>query len=447
MTLNKEMRDRVLEVGFVLIFFTIAFTWAVLQPYNTAPDEAMRYLIPKFIYQHGRLPRGDDPAIRSNIWGISYGFLPYGAGIVSALFMKIISVFNNSARALLLAARMASVLWGVGTVILTIKTAKCLFQSASSRWLNIVLIGMLPQFVFLCTYVNNDSFAIFSTAVMLYAWVIGPKSQWDRRSRTILAIGVSACALSYYNAYGMILCSIIYYCGTSGLFTKDQAKRKKEIGKILYIIFLVALLAGWWFIRNLILYKGDLLGMQAEQVCAEMFAADKYKPSNRLTLQRQGMSLITMSLHTKWAADTYHSFVGVFGVMSIHMKEWVYDAYFLLFAVSAIGTMLKIGGMLLKKKIFSHRELLFHSMMIFAIILPVILSIYYSYTSDYQPQGRYIMPMLLPFMYYIVIGFTYVVNTFMKDEKKQNYAVAFLAVGIPFVTILVFATTVLPLYV
>ena len=43
--------------------------------------------------------------------------------------------------------------------------------------------------------------------------------------------------------------------------------------------------------------------------------------------------------------------------------------------------------------------------MLLSVLIPMGLCIYYSYTSDYQPQGRYIMPMLIPFMYYTALGF------------------------------------------
>ena len=37
-------------------------------------------------------------------------------------------------------------------------------------------------------------------------------------------------------------------------------------------------------------------------------------------------------------------------------------------------------------------------------MLPVILALYYSYTFDFQPQGRYYLPMVIPFMYFLTIG-------------------------------------------
>ena len=42
-----------------------------------------------------------------------------------------------------------------------------------------------------------------------------------------------------------------------------------------------------------------------------------------------------------------------------------------------------------------------------AVLLPNIMNIWYSYSNDYQPQGRYSMPMLVPFMYYVARGIGY----------------------------------------
>ncbi len=36
---------------------------------------------------------------------------------------------------------------------------------------------------------------------------------------------------------------------------------------------------------------------------------------------------------------------------------------------------------------------------------PNILNAYYSYASDYQPQGRYSLPMMIPLTYFMVMGY------------------------------------------
>ena len=38
------------------------------------------------------------------------------------------------------------------------------------------------------------------------------------------------------------------------------------------------------------------------------------------------------------------------------------------------------------------------------MFMPTFLTIYYSYTTDYQHQGRYLLPALIPLMYYVVKG-------------------------------------------
>ena len=55
-----------------------------------------------------------------------------------------------------------------------------------------------------------------------------------------------------------------------------------------------------------------------------------------------------------------------------------------------------------------------------SIIIPILLSMYYSYASDFQPQGRYIMGIIVPFTYFLVTGIQAVLEKFIKSEKIRN---------------------------
>ena len=110
-TVKKEY---LLTSGILVLLFGFYLLWAVTQPFNSAPDEYMRYQIPEFIYQHGTLPNGGDPSIRNPIWGISYAFTPILSYIISAGFMKMTSLFTTDPFALLMSARMVSILCCVG---------------------------------------------------------------------------------------------------------------------------------------------------------------------------------------------------------------------------------------------------------------------------------------------------------------------------------------------
>ena len=43
-----------------------------------------------------------------------------------------------------------------------------------------------------------------------------------------------------------------------------------------------------------------------------------------------------------------------------------------------------------------RQKAVFNWGMLFAAIIPVVLNFYHSYCVDYQPQGRYILPGLVP---------------------------------------------------
>ena len=51
------------------------------------------------------------------------------------------------------------------------------------------------------------------------------------------------------------------------------------------------------------------------------------------------------------------------------------------------------------------------------MIIPNILNAYYSYASDYQPQGRYSLPMIVPLTYFMVMGYG---NLLMYRSKRGN---------------------------
>ena len=91
MNLNKVKikRDIIIEITFLSAVFVLYALWAVLIPFGDCPDEPFRYKIPDYIYQFGKLPKGDDPYIMDESWGLSYGFTPILSYIFSGIFIKV----------------------------------------------------------------------------------------------------------------------------------------------------------------------------------------------------------------------------------------------------------------------------------------------------------------------------------------------------------------------
>ena len=123
-------------------------------------------------------------------------------------------------------ARMADVLFVTGAVYFVVKASGKLFPkekySKEVRWLFAALAGFMPQAIFMGTYVNTDSLALLAAAMILYAWASYLTEDWTWKNCILLAVGMAVCALSYYNAYGWILCSFFFFCFTV-LLCREEA--------------------------------------------------------------------------------------------------------------------------------------------------------------------------------------------------------------------------------
>ena len=132
------MMDEVLEkckkhkqlilIIFLLGLFCYYLIWTVSQPYNSCPDEGMKWDICKYIYKHNSIPDGRDESIRNQMWGISYAFQPILTYMICAMFMKIASIFTTNQFALVVSARLVSTISMTLAIYFVIKIADKLFK-------------------------------------------------------------------------------------------------------------------------------------------------------------------------------------------------------------------------------------------------------------------------------------------------------------------------------
>lgn len=452
---KKEINEKTEIFIFVFLAFILLTTWAMTQPFDSGPDEQMRYDVADYIYKHhGALPRGDDPTIRNEVWGISYAYYPVVSYMVSALFMRIFRLFADPGYSIFKIARMADVLFVTGAVYFVVKASGKLFPkekySKEVRWLFAALAGFMPQAIFMGTYVNTDSLALLATAMILYAWASYLTEDWTWKNCILLAVGMAVCALSYYNAYGWILCSFFFFCFTVLLCREEAFSQRVRFlfsrGAVIAAVILV--LCGWWFIRNAVLYNGDFLGRKACAECAEKYAQKDYRPSRYPTPEKLGWNWKDIILYQdpgwyhNWILTVCVSFIGTFGQMEIYMPYTVSKLYMLFFAVGIISVFFVKETFDLRKKMYVaqrkavgndrwkiktkvisrewNKEGIFHLMMVFLIMIPVFLFLYYVYYSDNQPQGRYLMPALYPLMYFVTLGWNNILTKTVKNEKVRS---------------------------
>lgn len=419
---KKIFQPNLLFYGAVL--FSV-LTFALLQPFGDPPDEVNRYKVAQFICNYGKLPTGEEFEVAIGGYGGSYAFQPILPYMIQGILMRFLSLFTDDNLALLLCARLVNVLFGVIMAVYVRKLATLLFSDQTTGWLFCFLIMFLPQNLFLHSYVNTDSMASMAGAMILYASVSGWKSGWRLSDCITLSVGIIFCALSYYNAYGLIVTAILIFL-FSHLESPDGQKlsvnRNRLLKRGILISVIVLLGIGWWFIRNYKIHDGDFLGLRARTENAIRTALPQYNPATRVTVAASGVSLTDMLFHTDFLYFLWNSFVARFGPMTIptlpFLYIWYYRIYWFgwLFCLIPFRYVRKIplsSTNLSRSSVSAQHSLrqetvsrlLFHSAMLLSVLITMGLCIYYSYTSDYQPQGRYIMPMLIPFMYFITLGF------------------------------------------
>lgn len=481
--MKSKIRPMLPELLFLAALFVFLFLWAVVQPFDTSPDERMRYDIVKYLVEYGKLPHGGDPAIRDASWGISYAFNPILAYMLMAVFVKIAAFFTDQLQTLVMAARMVNIFLGCGTAFLLLRLGRYLF-GRWKKWLFVVLSMFLPGTLFVFSYVNSDGLALFSTVLILLFWVRAMEESWSWKNCAGLAVGLSICALSYYNAYGVILASVFFFVLDILVFRGKQYQiNEMKLSRAaflfqrgLVIAAIAAALAGWWFVRSYVIYDGDILGMKTSSLYSQMYAVEELKPSNRYIIANTGMTVRDMFFYVpgnwehNWLLTVAVSFVGTFGYMDVFMPYWLSKCYFLVFGLGLAGILFTFRrtffprirqSWTMKKQIGSQTlkircsqtdtglrvKSLFHICLASTAVIPMGLLIYYAYYSDFQAQGRYLLPGLPALMYFVTLGLCNILEKIVKKERTRQCVCLALCILLAAAAVFTYGTVIWPHYV
>lgn len=455
--LKKTDMERIICSVYFAGFTVMAVVMALCQPHVdfvsevpvSPPDEYFRMLIPKFICGHGTLPTGLEEEVRITGCGFSYGLynvLPY---IIQGYVMRFVNLFTDSQLALLYAGRMVNVVFGVLMAWVVWLLGRRIFRDDRFRWLFCFAVMYLPENLFVHTYINTDSCCLLSTAMILYALVCAYQEGFRYKNSLWLGAGIILCALSYYNAYGYILCSMLLFVGyyvrkNEGRWGLDW-RRMLKYGIFISIVVLTG--AGWWFVRTYFVLDGDILGLKTKEQLALLYALEETSPLN--TYYAKGISVYRMLKENQFFQCLYDSFIAAFGSLCIRGNRWTYLSYKLLFGAGILGW---AAGWIFDKDMrkINGRQIFFHCNMFLCALLPLVIMIHYAYTMNYQHQGRYILPSLIPIMYYTVRGIEHLAGLELKGRRLPAWTVdagvafaLFIAAGSAFFMVFVQA---LPVY-
>lgn len=383
----------VLKKNGLILILLILFLYYLVIAYNLklngSPDELLRYKIPLYIYNHGTLPIGTDKAVMLPFGNYSYAYYPQLlGGILSAFFMKVMALFSVRSSLLVFAARWTSVVMGIVTVYCVGKSCRLLTKNNYLSCVMAIIVGLLPQFVYLTAYVNNDIIAIAGVSIIIYALLLATKNIWNYKFAIFLTIGIIICLLGYLNSVPFILFGICYAFFILVVQIKDKKITINFGVKIVVVAITIVLICALpLYVRNYYLYH-DFTGAGAFSDAYQRWLNEGGQP----TMVPYHGNLRDMIFNSDWIVTTFKSSVCLFGYMNVIPKT-IYYIFYLLFFYTGLflnGALLNINKDNKSKKL----NVVFNFLMFMGLILTIFLSMYRSVTTDYQPQGRYVLTIL-----------------------------------------------------
>ena len=377
----------------LLFASALVFSLAWQADYNIHPDENAHIESTKYFSQYWLPPKvGDaraekayqDPWATSRLddLGISYFF----AGKFSLLVKKVFlddTFINRAFNSLLFVA---------------------LFVMASNKRFLFFLTPLLcsPQIWYLYSYANRGGFVLFVS--ILLAWQLANKksalnqfletdkvfSRWQYALFPGILLGILSIEQTNYLLFILFVFAVLFW---ELLFFVKQ--KKTFIYKCLFFLLIAASL---FFIRQGIDISINGSNKLEQRIAyAEENAAPDFKPSiaetdqssRGLRLKAKGYSLADIFQHKwEWHKMSFKSFTGAYGYYPEYSPKWYYAFVVLIYCI--------LVGMILRHAIFkaSLRDNLFTALSASAIAGGILISLLFSWVYDFQPQGRYIFPVI-----------------------------------------------------
>lgn len=203
-------------------------------------------------------------------------------------------------------ARLLSVALSTATVYFALRVGRELFDDAPRQYATAIATAGLPMFAFISGSINNDNAAaLFCTMGLWWALRCLRRADFSARAALIAGLITGLGVLSKSSALGLAGLFALA-AGLAALRTGAVPGLARALRFVLVMLLATAVIAGWWFVRNLNLY-GDWLGWQA--FLDVVGRRDQPASLARLWSEREGFV---------WA------WWGVFGTLNVIFASWVY---------------------------------------------------------------------------------------------------------------------------
>ena len=374
---------------------------AFISGLDVHPDEMGHANATSYYSDSWLLPSVDDPKVLKTIsgFGISYLFRLEMVYLLSAKFALLLSGLVNDNY---LRLRLFNIMLFFVLVLIVARKTR-------SVPLLVLALVLSPQVWYIFSYFNGDGFAFF-IALLIALQLIDPDSLtcrylnsttlWGKWSGGVL-FGILVGSLLFskmnYYLYIVFILVIIAWNFISERRFAQWGKNRLQIKKWA----LVACVALFVYLPPVFYdqYINDFNKDEKIGNFVEKQAAYPYKPSTirnapddsypGLNLRSKGVSLQEILLeNSHWRKLSFLSFFGLYGYMNLYADSHYYD----IFSMFLFGMILFIY--FYAAYTINLKDGILLSMILMFLLLAIGQSVYASWAGDFEPQGRYLFPMI-----------------------------------------------------
>ncbi|MBN1876733.1 MAG: glycosyltransferase family 39 protein, partial [Anaerolineae bacterium] len=214
------------------------------------------------------------------------------------------------------AARLASLLFGLATLVGTWGLSYNLLDDRRAALIATALVALTPQFIFMSGVVSNDTAA--AALATLTIWQLSVLLRQHLTYPRAILIGALA-GLAVLTKVSNLLLLPFVAAVILWVSWRDRVPFRSWVSTAIVCGLTALVIGGWWYIRNILLY-GDPLGIQVH--------------TNTLWGRATPASLGTLLSELP---TLYRSFWGAFGWGHIRYSVWIYIALGIPLVISGVG--------------------------------------------------------------------------------------------------------------
>lgn len=377
-----------------LIFFVLALTttMAVITKNNRHPDEYVHVAAAQYYRDHVAPPQIGSEVIKDSysVYGFSRLHTGEIAYLVAGTYLRLLEPFHINKYQ---AARSFNLLLLFILFVLTLK------REAFRIFMLPVLIS--PQVWYVFSYFNSDAFALFITLLACYV-VVNPQSIFHKyidnglESQDWVYLFISAALfacllLTKKNFYFFILFLFLYFIWAV-IFKVFKIDRAAFIRIGFVVITGIGLFLTYWGADYLV---NNFDRQQKLEMAQEKYAREEFKPNtpieqkhSSLSMKDRGVSLREIVVNKRCLQTIFNSSFGKYGYTSITASNGYYE--FLL--INVILMTVLVGSSIVMRGGLSTTILL--GIVVFVSALLILAVVLRSWSIDFQPQGRYLLPVI-----------------------------------------------------